>query len=312
MRPLFLLAALAALPASSQAATPRGLTTLDRPTVRIADLFDDAGEVADRVLGPGPAPGGRIVVDTPQLAAIARQFGVAWRPAGNERVIIDRPGRPVPREAVIEAVRSALTDAGAPADADIDLPGLTFPLVSPEAAPQMAVEQLDYDAATGRFAAMLAITTTDQPLQRLRLAGQVQDMITLPVTTHRLPAGSVIGPGDLQMQRVRAVPWRETMLRDPAQAIGLAARRAIAAGQPVALSGLAPPIAVLKGARVAMDLRGPGLSLSAIGQAMEPGAIGARIAVLNPASRAVVMAEIVGPDRVRVIPDALPRDGVVR
>jgi flagella basal body P-ring formation protein FlgA len=102
------------------------------------------------------------------------------------------------------------------------------------------------------------------------------------------------------------------MLRDPAQAIGLAARRAIAAGQPVALSGLAPPIAVLKGARVAMDLRGPGLSLSAIGQAMEPGAIGARIAVLNPASRAVVMAEIVGPDRVRVIPDALPRDGVVR
>ena len=39
---------------------------------------------------------------------------------------------------------------------------------------------------------------------------------------------------------------------------------------------------------------------------MEPGAIGERIRVLNPVSRAVVEAEVIGPDRVRVAPDAMP------
>ena len=42
---------------------------------------------------------------------------------------------------------------------------------------------------------------------------------------------------------------------------------------------------------------------------MEAGAIGERIRVLNPVSRAVVEAEVIGPDRVRVAPDAMPSDG---
>ena len=58
----------------------RPITTLHAQVVRLKDLFDDAGRNADRVLGPGPAPGGRIVVEARQLAAIARQFDVDWRP----------------------------------------------------------------------------------------------------------------------------------------------------------------------------------------------------------------------------------------
>ena len=37
------------------------------------------GTNADRVLGPGPDPGGRIVLEAAQLSAIARQYNVAWR-----------------------------------------------------------------------------------------------------------------------------------------------------------------------------------------------------------------------------------------
>ena len=52
------------------------------------------GPKPTRVLGPGPAPGGRIVVEAAQLAAIARQFGVDWRPASPaDRAVLDRPGR---------------------------------------------------------------------------------------------------------------------------------------------------------------------------------------------------------------------------
>ena len=62
------------------------------------------------------------------------------------------------------------------------------------------------------------------------------------------------------------------------------------------------PAMVQKGATVLMVLDSPGIALTAQGQAMEAGAIGERIRVLNPISRAVVEAEVVGPDRVRVAP----------
>jgi hypothetical protein len=59
--------------ASADAATLRTMTTLHAPVVRLSDLFDDAGAGADRVLGPGPGAGGRIVVEAAQLGAIARR-----------------------------------------------------------------------------------------------------------------------------------------------------------------------------------------------------------------------------------------------
>ena len=55
-----------------------------------------------------------------------------------------------------------------------------------------------------------------------------------------------------------------------------------------------------------MQLSTGGLSLSAQGQALESGALGERIQVLNPASRAVLEVEIVGPDRVRVTAGSAP------
>ena len=61
-----------------------------------------------------------------------------------------------------------------------------------------------------------------------------------------------------------------------------------------------------------MVLDSPGIALTARGQAMEPGAIGERIRILNPASRAVVEAEVIGPDRVRVTPNGLPATVSVR
>jgi flagellar basal body P-ring formation protein FlgA len=54
--------------ASADAATLRSVTTLHSAVVRLSDLFDDAGAGADRVLGPGPGAGGRIVVEAAHSA----------------------------------------------------------------------------------------------------------------------------------------------------------------------------------------------------------------------------------------------------
>lgn len=294
-------------------ATLRGATTLEGGQVRVGDLFDDAGTTASRVLGPGPAPGNRIVVEAAQLTAIARQFGVAWRAVSDsERIIIDRPGKLVPREDVTQALRTALVGVGGPEDADLELPGFQAPMVAMEAAPKSAIEQLDYEAATGRFTATLSVTSADMPVQRMRLAGRLQEMQDLPVAMHRLVPGTVIQPGDLHNQRVHPPGAGTEMVRDLAQAAGMTVRHVVAPGQPVPFAELVRPMAVLKGDRVTMQLQAPGLSLSGTGQALEPGAIGERISVLNPSSRAVVEAVVTGPGQVRVTPDSMPRPNAQR
>jgi flagella basal body P-ring formation protein FlgA len=302
-----ILLASATLATGVQAATLRTMTTLDAPVVRISDLFDNAGPGADRVLGPGPAPGNRIVVEAPQLAAIARQFGLDWRPSSAaDRAVLDRPGRMLPREDVLAALRAALRDSGAPDDADVELPGFSAPLVAVESHPSCMIEQLDYDRSSGRFTAVLNVSGEGMAMQRMRLSGTLLEMVDVPVPARRLPAGSVIQAEDLQMTRLRADALRGEVARLPTQAVGLAVRHAALPGQPIALEDLGRPAAVQKGAWVTMQLESRGIALVAQGQALQAGGIGERIRVLNPSSRAVVEAEIIGTGRVRVTPGSAP------
>src|SRR5580658_3594415 len=84
---------------SANAAVLKTRTTLHGPRVFLRDLFDDAGLNADRLLGPGPGPGGRIVVEARQLKAIANQFDVDWQPASSgDRAVLEWPGHPLKRE----------------------------------------------------------------------------------------------------------------------------------------------------------------------------------------------------------------------
>ncbi len=296
---------LTAIPAA--AATLRSTTTLAAPVVRLSDLFDDAGPRAERVLGPGPAPGGRIVVEAAQLAAIARQFGVDWRPASMaDRIVLDRPGRLLPREEVLSALRAALIGAGGPADGELELAGFAAPVVPAESRTEATIEEIDYDAASGRFTATLALVAADMPMQRMHLVGQFQAMVELPVLIHRLPAGSVLQRRDLQMLRLRAAMLRDETVRDLAGAVGQALKRPAMAGQPLSAADLMRPYLVQKGADVIMELSAPGLSLTGQGVAQDPGGPGDRIRVLNPNSRAVVEAEVIGPGRVRVAAGSMP------
>ena len=291
----------------AEAAMLRTVTTLHAPIVRLSDLFDDAGTNADRVLGPGPGAGGRIVVEAAQLTAIARQFGVDWRPASSaDRAVLDRPGRPLRRDDVLDAVRSALIAGGASPDCDIELAGFTPPLVPDESEPRPVVSDLDYDASAGRFGAMLSVVGKGMEPVHMRVTGRVDDTVDLPVATARLVTGSVLRTDDVHMARVHVGVLRGEVVHRVGDAIGMQVKRQIAAGQPLDVGALMRPALVQKGSTVQMVLDSPGIALTAQGQAMEAGAIGERIRLLNPVSHAIVEAEVIGPGRVRVTPTGLP------
>jgi flagellar basal body P-ring formation protein FlgA len=300
-----LLSVLFALP--SHAASLRTSATLSGAQVYLRDLFDDAGVNADRLLGTGPTPGGRIVVEARQLRAIANQFGVDWRPVSNaDRAILEWPGRPLRKDEVIAAVRDALMSQGAAPDCDIEIPGLVPPLVPLSGASPAAVTQIDYQPAQGRFAATLSVTAPGMEPVTLRVAGQVADVIEVPITVVRLPAGAIPGPRDIRMARIHVNTINGDVARSTGSIVGMQLKRQIPSGQPIALADLTRPTEVTRGDPVRVGLEANGLSLAGEGIALESGAAGERIRVRNQSSQAVIEALVVGPGQVRVVPGTVP------
>ena len=111
---------------------------------------------------------------------------------------------------------------------------------------------------------------------------------------------------DVRLARVHVAMVHSEVLHAMNDAVGLQLRHAMVAGEPFAVANLMRPALVQRGGNVQMELQSPGISLLAQGVAMEAGATGERIHVLNPSSRAVVEAEVIGPGRVRVTPNSIP------
>lgn len=303
----------AAGPAATAAHAPgpvalRPFAVVDDPIVRLGDLFEGVPAQAAAVpLGPAPAPGRRSVVETPQLIAIAQRHRLPWRPlGGEERAVIERPGRPVPREEILALIRDELVRQGMEETAELDILGFAPPMVPPSALVRLAVEAAAYDAATARFAVTLAVEAEGMPLLRQRLAGRAAATVPVVVATRRLALGEVVGPGDARLARLRVERVRPGAAHRLDQVVGQQLRRPIAPEVIFAAADLGPPLVIRKNTLVLMLLEAPGLTLTAQGRALESAPLGAALRVMNLASRALVQAEAIGPGRVRVLPGAVP------
>ncbi len=291
---------LLAAPALAQPA-PRPFAVVEDGVVRLGDLFEEAGPRAAATLGPAPAPGTRQVVEAAQLAAIARAHGLAWRPSGGvERVVIERPGRPVAREEVLLALRAALRPQGLEEEMELEPIGFTAPMVPERAFVSLAVEGAVLDAAGGRFAATLAVLAEGQPTQRIRIAGRVVATLPMVVAVRRMGAGEVLREADVRLIRVPASRLRPGAAQEVSQVVGQALRRPAMPDQGLLLAELAPRPLVQRGQTVVMVFEMPGITLTAQGRAMEAAPRGAGVPVMNLESRTVVEAEVIGPGRVRV------------
>jgi flagella basal body P-ring formation protein FlgA len=195
-------------PAVAQAATLRAYRALPGSTVRLSDLFDGMA-APDRVLGAAPAPGARILVQAPQLAAIARDYGVDWRPmTGAEQTILERQSTPYSLESLRALLRPELARAGAPADSTIVLPDFAPPALPVGVAAHAAIADFSYDPASSRFTALLTLTVADSPPVAARLAGEVVQLVDAAVLTHPLHAGAVIEAEDVRAAHLPATDLR--------------------------------------------------------------------------------------------------------
>lgn len=296
---------LLALPA--RCAELRPYRQLTGGTVHLSDLFADLGDTPDCELGAAPAPGAQFILRAPQLAAIARDFNVNWRPrSGEERSVLERGGITLPYGQILDVVRAALANAGAPADVDLSVAGFENPVLPAGSNPSVEAQGVVYDPAGGSFSAILNFTGSGMPPVSRGVSGRAYGMTEVAVLRHRLHPGAVITQADIARTKVHTVLLHGNEAVPPEAVVGLQLRHDMAQGTPITHTDVAKPRLVTRNGAVRIALASGGIVLGAEGIAIDEGGLGDHIRVQNPTSRAIIIAEITGENEVRAQPGSAP------
>lgn len=301
------LLALMALTMPAHAAEPvvlRPQVLIEGDNLRLSDIFEHA---PDTVIAAAPQPGRRMVLEAQNLLNIARRYGLAWRPlTGADRIVVERPGRQVPRQDIEATLRDELSRHGIDAEMEIELPGLIPPTIPAGSWFQLAVEGASVEQPQSRFQATLVVLVDGSGTQRLRVAGRAVPTMPVVVATRRMALGEIVGRHDARLVRMRSERVRPGHAQQLEQVVGQELRRPMASEQGFALVDLGPPSIVQKNALVTLLLESPGISLTAQGRALEAAARGGAVPVMNLASRSIVEGVAVAPGRVRVAMGTVP------
>ena len=284
----------------------RGEIVVDGPEITLGDLFEGTGERAAAHVAAAPAPGRRSVFRAAAIAALARDNGLDWhRPRGKRTVAVRRASHVVARREILDQLTMALLERTDLADLEVEIADRNLAVhVATDQASTVAIEDLRFDPRRGRFSATL-VTPADHPqATRMAVRGRVHEVISVPVLRRHAAVGQVIDAADLTSQRIRIARLGRNAIIDPADAVGKSARRPLRPGRALRAGDLRRPVAVAKGALVTMVYSADGLLLTASGRALEAGAKGDVIRVVNTHSHQTVEALVARAGEVIVRPKA--------
>jgi flagella basal body P-ring formation protein FlgA len=300
------LAGLLADPAAAQNAMPalRANVTVTGEIVRIGDLVENCGPVADVPIFRAPDLGTRGAVPTERVVEAIRPhqlIGIDTR--GLTEVVVTRASRAITAQEISARIAKAMEGQYGLGEArniavefDRDVRTLN---VEPTVTGELQVVSLNYNRRTARFD-----VTFDLPAsaalrwQPMRYTGTAIETVDAVSVDHPIEHGEVLKASDLTMtKRPKADGAFITDLR---AATGLAARHQLHPGQPLHDADLMKPAVVQRNDNVTIIYEAPGLSLTLRGQAQESGALGDTISVQNVQSKRTVQGVVSGPGRVTV------------
>ena len=311
------IAALIALgPATAQAADPDAApvpmlkreAVVSGDIVRIGDLIDGAGSAAGIAIFRAPDIGETGNVPAYQVLAAARAHGIERVDTrGNSEVAVTRAGRVVAAKDIEAAIARTLVARGGLADSrDLTVTLDREPaLLRLQGAADLRALYTYYSARSGRFDITFELADEAAHRSTQRYIGYAVETLPVAVTLRSLARGEVVRAADVTIEHRPKADFREGALAatDPA---GLALRHQVRAGQPLRASDLMRPEIVQRNETVTLIYEAPGLTLTMRGKALDPGAQGDVVSVLNSQSRRTVQGTVAGPARV-VVRSGAPR-----
>ena len=277
--------------------------------VTLGDLFDGLADHADAQVAAAPPPGKTNLIDSGTLYQIAVSNGLTWRPAGlNQKVIVLRDGNALggsvaatgfDLDTVLSPLKPALSARGAGDRLSVLLDGGEQQrlLAGISATQSLAVDQLQFDAATRKFTGTLTDAVSGK---RYAVAGHAYALVAVPVPAHRISEGDVIAAADLTTLDQRQDALRSDTAQSASSLIGKVAKRNLDINQPVQERFVGMPIVVRRGDRVTMIVTNDGITLTAEGRALSDAGMGETVHLSNAASSKTVDGIVTGPNTAEI------------
>ncbi|MGE3624385.1 MAG: flagellar basal body P-ring formation chaperone FlgA [Bdellovibrionales bacterium] len=282
------------------AATLRGATEVNRSVVKLSDVFDQLPEGVDADIARAPLPGKSITYDANVLRHLAAQYKLNWKPSGmSDYITITTACVKITaddvRAAVLEKIR--LLDIRGDIEVAFDnrLLEITLPADKPI---NFMLNNFNYEAANKRFRADLMAEGFSGPIN-MPVMGHLISRRRVPVLSHRVEAGTIIGAADIDWITVTedraggAITAAEEL-------VGREAKRALASGQVIKENDIMLPRMVVRGTTVTMKIQTPVMVVTATGRAMQDGRAGDVVRVMNTHSNRMIEGVVEGAGTVRI------------
>ena len=269
--------------------------------VRIGDLIDNAGIVANVAIFRAPELGTTGTVSAAQVADAVRAHAIIGLDTnGVTAVTVTRASRAIAASEIETLVASALASQfplGAAQDIAVTFDQAMRTLqVDAGATAAPSIAGISYNQRSGRFDAVLDIPGAS----RRRLSGVAVPTTIILTLSRPFNRGEVIRASDLVNERRARSEVTADMITNVEQINGLAARATLGANRPLRSADLMKPEMVRRNDNVTLIYEVPGITLTLRGKASDGGAEGDAIDVLNVQSKRLVQGVIVGPGRVLV------------
>jgi flagellar basal body P-ring formation protein FlgA len=274
--------------------------------VRIGDLIDDAGPAANVPIFRAPDLGTTGTVPTERVLEAVRAhavIGVDTR--GAAEVAVSRPSRAITAEDIERRIARALAGRNGLGSAaniavtfDRDIRTLH---VEPDATEDLQVARLRHDPRTTRFDADLELPGNGAGRRPfVRVSGTAVETVEVATINRPLERGNVLRASDVTIERRPKGEATGNFIVSAEGAVGLAARRPIRTGQLLRDGDLMRPELVQRNETVTIVYGAPGLLLTMRGKALESGAEGDTVSVLNMQSNRTVHGKVSAYGRVDV------------
>ncbi len=304
--------AVIALGTSATAGTPeperprlKAEATVTGEFVRIGDVVDHAGIVAKVPIFRAPDLGSTGTVSADAVVEAVRAHAlIGLDTADLSEVVVTRASRSIPVKDIEERIAQMLSTQYSLGPAKDIVVGFDRDLrifqLEATAKGEPRIAYLNFDSRSGRFDATLDIPTGTTTRGTMRLTGRAAPTVQVVTLTRSVERGELLKAADVIVERRPRADFGRNIVNNADQAIGFAARTSLQPGQPLRTADLMRPELVQRNETVTLIYKAPGITLTLRGKAVDGGAEGDVIAVLNEQSKRTVQGVVAGPGRVLV------------
>lgn len=274
----------------------RSSAVIDGEFILLGDIFENTGDLTTEPVAYAPDPGRQATYSARWLYQIARHFRLDWQPMSTRDVfVVERASQIISREDIEEELRLAIVEMGAETDLSVSISSRKLEMHLPiDAVAGIEITDLDYDPVSRRLAAIIAAPAGDPLAKRIRVNGSVHQVAYVPTPNRHIARGELISETDIEWQKVDATRIPRDSVMSISDLVGKSPRRGLRMGALIRANEIEAPELVARNSLVTITIDQPLMRLTAQGKALDAGAQGEVIRVLNTRSKNIVEATVTG------------------